>query len=133
MSDSSSSNEVAELRSELESVWKLSERQEKEIERLTYQHEKLHEIHAALEREAVRLTAELAIADRGITNLGKRNARLRAALEDIIYHDSVDNEGDPMPETGAAFIAKQALAGHAETVPNADKVSFSRPDDETSE
>ena len=35
--------------------------------------------------------------------------KLRAALERIIATESVDNDGEPMPETGACFIAREAL------------------------
>ena len=43
--------------------------------------------------------------------------RLRAALEYTIRTEIVDNDGNPIPETGMAFIARGALRGAEETKP----------------
>ncbi len=43
------------------------------------------------------------------TSLVAERDRLRAALENIIATESVDNDGEPVPETGACFLARRAL------------------------
>jgi hypothetical protein len=51
----------------------------------------------------------LAKAAGEIMDLQAECDRLRAALENIVATESVDNDGYPVPETGAAFLAREAL------------------------
>ena len=47
--------------------------------------------------------------------VGIENQRLCAALENIVATESVDDDGEPVPETGACFLARLALRGAVET------------------
>ncbi len=73
-----------------------------EIERLTRERDEWKEWHASMQALRDKHSAS-------VDRLMAERERLRAALENIIATESVDNDGEPVPETGACFLARRAL------------------------
>ena len=72
------------------------------------------EIITRLTRERDECASTLAHATRLLNDALESKTALRAALEHIIRYEAEDMDGNPMPESGAQFIAREALAGEAD-------------------